>query len=389
MVSVERLKTNLERFSFPRIYGSEAERRAFDQAKRYFEDLNLIPETQSFKFSNVYSVFYSRFMALIVFGLLFIPFIEMEGLIFIISYISLIIGMVAGVIFFRKPERITIGKKFKSQNLYTKIESNHSKPSNNIHNHIFFLAHLDSKGQRFHIVNRVKMYMLWVFSIMFWALIIVLKNYIIPQFAFILFITGMIPCILNIIAVILIMLNTTNNKSQGALDDASGIACVLELLNHYSNPEIVKELKNMILWFCLTGAEEGGTIGIRHFYKIIKKNNLKKDQIIVINFDAIGTMVDLIKFGITSHNGFKLREIFLRSAQEIDLTLKTRRCAVGVHTDGYFLNKKGYQGLEFGDWESYRFLHSIFDTLDKVDPHLLAKICIAVINSLHKINNHS
>ena len=99
---------------------------------------------------------------------------------------------------------------------------------------------------------------------------------------------------MNLVAVFFIILNSTNNKSPGALDNASGVACVLELLKYYSNQE--HELKNYDLWFLFTGAEELGTMGIRHFYKSMMNFNKKKT--FIINFDSIGKNVSYFSSSI-------------------------------------------------------------------------------------------
>jgi ABC-type multidrug transport system fused ATPase/permease subunit len=390
-----RIQENLKTLSFPRIYGSDAERRCYKIVKEKIEKLNLTAITQKFSFSNFYSIFYIRIMATLIFCLLFVLYLNFLLFFhYIVILILLILFIFTYIISFisRKPDSLKIGKHFHSQNIYVKINSDINEKHLNNKKEIIFLAHLDSKSQSFNVVNRVKMFVLWFWSIIFSVIFITIKNiYILSSktlYTPLLYIFGAIPLGLNLFTVILILLNKTNNDSNGALDNASGIACVLELLSYYSNLNQELRLKNLNLWFVFTGAEECGTQGIRKFYKILKEIKKDKKQFIVINFDAIGTKLDLIKFGLTKHKTFKFQEIFLKNTEKVDLNVKKRKVPIGVHTDGYFFFKRKYQGLEFGDWDSHKYLHTIDDTIDKIDFSLLKKLCEIVTTSLKELDGH-
>ena len=54
LISEKRIKQNLEEFSFPRLSGTEYEKKAFNLAKKKIENLNLNPEIQTFNFSTFY-----------------------------------------------------------------------------------------------------------------------------------------------------------------------------------------------------------------------------------------------------------------------------------------------------------------------------------------------
>ncbi|MHA1293297.1 MAG: M28 family metallopeptidase [Promethearchaeota archaeon] len=384
MFDKTQIKKFLESFSFPRLYGTDAEKKGLEIIQKRFDELNIKYTIQKFQFSDFYSRYYGQIMFTLTFWLLFIMYLNISGTFTILNLFIIVILIMALILITKKPERIKIGKIFGSSNLYGKIESSAINRNANSKKEVIFIAHLDSKGQRFDITNRVKIFIVWAYSLLNSIILIILKNYFFPQYALILFIFGGFMLGLNFFSVILYWMNNVSNHSDGALDDASGVACVCELVNYYSKSKSISLLENLNIWFVLTGAEECGTQGVRRFYEIIKSS--EKEDILIMNFDSIGTKVDLIKFGLTTHNSFKYQEIFLRKAKELNLDIKTRRCPIGVHTDGYYLFKKGYRGLEFGDWESYRYLHSSQDTIDKVDPSLLAKVCQLVVDSLNEIN---
>lgn len=379
MIDEKRLKENLEVFSFPRIFGSEAEKKSYILAREKIEGLNLETKTQEFGFTNYYSHIYSRIMFLATFWLLFVLYLNIGG---IFQDSNLIITAIIFILLFissRKPENIKIGKNFNSQNLYTTIPSTNNKMD------LIFIAHLDSKGQKYDITDRVRIFILWASSFLISLPLILLKNLLFIDIAIIFYISGGFFLAINLFAIVRIFQNTTGNHSYGALDDASGIACILELINYYSNPE--NRLNKYNCYFLLTGAEECGTIGIRKFYDMVKNNGINKEQTIVLNFDSIGSTLDLIKFGLTTHKRFELQDIFLQKARvKFDMDIKTRKVPIGVHTDGYYFFKKGYKGLEFGDWNSYQYLHSVRDTIDKIDIALLKDLCHILIESLSEID---
>ena len=176
----------------------------------------------------------------------------------------------------------------------------------------------------------------------------------------------------------MIDLNMTNNKSPGAIDNASGIAIVLELLNHYSAPKF--RLKNYNLWFIFTGAEETGTMGIRHFYKIIE--HLEREKSIMFNFDAIGRGLDVW----TSTEG----ALYFKNAENLNAFIHTKKKFIRTgRSDAYYLKKKNFGGFGFGDQSSYKYVHTINDTVDKVDPVLLEKLCKHILEVLNKIDNNT
>ncbi|MFX1590287.1 MAG: M28 family peptidase, partial [Promethearchaeota archaeon] len=155
-------------------------------------------------------------------------------------------------------------------------------------------------------------------------------------------------------------------------------ACVLELIRYYLN--IDSRLKHFNLWFIFTGAEECGTMGIRHFYR--EYSLINKHTSIIFNFDAIAKNICLFPGKSVSE---RIRDLYFQLLNN-DVGLKInsyyRKLHVGSHSDGYFLKKKNFQGFGIGDMESYRYIHSIHDTIDKVDEKILVKLCEVITTSL-------
>lgn len=295
-------------------------------------------------------------------------------------------------IFIVNPIKIKFGKKKRSQNIYVnypiarikEMDSNLGNIYDDLDSrNIFLIAHVDSKGQRFSIKIRIFSYKLW-FSSYILALFFIVINHIFI-FNFFTYIIEFIFMLINLGAVIFIVLNSTNNKSPGALDNASGIACVLELLKYYSKQE--HWLKNFNLWFLFTGAEELGTMGIRYYYDSFMKIDRRKS--FFINFDSIGKKVSYFSSSINKKNKKDVYQKFLQIAKDINLKLEFSSSTFGVRSDGLYLKNRNFNGFGFGDPRSFKHIHSVNDTIDKVEANLLKKLCNFIILALNEIDNLS
>ncbi len=384
MIDEKRIKQNLETFSFPRLSGTVAEKKAFEIAKKKIEDLNLVPIVQEFEFSTFYSRIYPKIGFSIGFWLLMILLLNVQGVFTLISLFITVIVFLPALIITRKPEKIKIGKKMLSQNLYTTILSNSGeniqKKDNNAQLYdndrsIMLFSHLDSKGQRFSILTRVKFIKAWLYSFFTCLFIVILKNYVLIQYSSLFFLVCLFPLGINLIATIYNFLNSTNNKSPGSIDNASGIAILLELLNYFSDPR--NRLKNHDLCFCFTGAEESGCLGIRHFVKELK--HINKEESLAINFDAIGQSIALFVSRKSRKVKKQVYEFLTEKGKELNLLTDIRKKILGAHSDGYYLMTHGFRGVGFGDVKIYKHIHSINDTVDKVNVSLLKKLCDLLI----------
>jgi hypothetical protein len=391
MIEEKRLKENLITFSFPRLSGTDGEKKALNIALSKVEDLNLKPLTQDFVFSTFFGRTYPKVAFSLGFTFLFLFYLNIKA--FIISLFFMIIFVIFGFLFIlsRKPESIRLPKKLNSSNLYVKLDLNQkiskSEIKKNDLNHqersILFLCHLDSKGQRFSILNRIRIIRTWVFSGLIIIIIFILKNYIFAPFSLLFYIIGIFPTTVNFIFTILFLLNTTNDESNGAIDNASGIACVLELLTYFSNPE--SRLKHYNLWFVFTGTEECGTMGIRNFYN--KLNGVNKDQAIILNFDAIAKNAYFFPGKKMSDQIYTIFNLFLKNTKGVIIKRNPKKIYFGSYSDGYYLKKKNFNGISIGDLESYEHIHSIHDTVDKVDVPLLKKLCEMIVDNLIAFDN--
>ena len=393
MIDEKRLKENLTTFSFPRLSGTDGEKKALNIAISKVEDLNLKPLTQDFVFSTFFGRTYPKIAFSLGFTVLFLFYLNIVA--FIISLFFMIIFVILGLIFIltRKPESIRLPKKLNSSNLYVKLDlkpkMSKSEIKKNDLNHqersILFLCHLDSKGQRFSILGRIRIIRTWVFSGLIIIIIFIFKNYIFTPFSLLFYIIGIFPITVNFISTILFLLNTTNNESNGAIDNASGIACVLELLTYFSNPE--SRLKHYNLWFVFTGTEECGTMGIRNFHYII--SGINKEHSLFFNFDAIAKNTYFFPGKKMSDQIYTIFNMFLKNTKGLKIKRNPKKIYFGSYSDGYYLKKKNFNGIGLGDLESYEYIHSIHDTVDRVDIPLLKNLCELIVDNLIAFDNQT
>ena len=175
---------------------------------------------------------------------------------------------------------------------------------------------------------------------------------------------------INLISTALLWINRTNNKSPGAVDNASGVSCVLEILHHFSDPK--NKLNNLTLWFIFTGAEESGTMGVRDFYKDIK--DFDREKTYTVNFDCIGKQVTLWDHGLLNNKYYKSYNYILENKEVMNLAKKTHRVYIGAYSDGLFLLNKKFKGIGNGDKSNNKYIHSKNDNLELIDVSVIKKL---------------
>ncbi len=367
MIDETRISKNLKEFSFPRLSGTKFEKISFNIAKQKVEDLNLTPKIQEFSFSTFYSRIYPKISLSLLSWLLVVIFLNIQPIFTIVNLFLIFILILSLIILTRNPEKLKIGRQYHSQNLFVNIPSQFKNRTSD--NNIFLFSHLDSKGQAFSIKIRIQLYYIWIISFLLCLLINILNYFVFFEDILLLYISALLIILINCATTIILWINTTNNNSKGAIDNASGISCVLEILQYYSNPE--NRLKNYNLNFVFTGAEESGTIGVRNYYKRIK--NCDRNKTYIINFDSIAKRVYLWDHGLINNKYFKSINYILENKEIMSLE-KTRRFYIGTYSDGLFLLNKEFQGIGNGDKSSYNYIHSVNDDVDKIDLTVLKKL---------------
>ena len=90
-----------------------------------------------------------------------------------------------------------------------------------------------------------------------------------------------------------------------------------------------------------------------------------------------------------SGNVKSIYNTFLNNNKGLDIKRNPKKIYFGSHSDGYYLKMKKFEGIGIGDLESYKYLHSIRDTVDKIDSTLLKNLCDMIIDNLIVFDNQT
>jgi len=400
----ETLHDYVKDFSFPRLAGSEGEKKAVKLTKKHFENLGFSKdqiETEPFRSSDFYSTTLIKLIAMInlVFLLMIVFFAYVELLISIFIIIALFVIILFILRGLKAPQDPGFwgkyyGNMFSASNVFVKIPSKNMDESEA--GNIVISAHLDSKSQSFQTEWRVIFYRIWLFSSIVLGIVFamyiayVIHPYYLPSnfFQFGVWIpTGLI----SITNIFLMNLNT-HNKSPGALDNASGMAVVFELSSYF----LKYPLDNFNVWFCQYSAEELGTMGSRVFVDN-HEDQFEKGRIFQINLDMISckghkwNRVEYLKsYGVIPRRKIAplLSEYLDTAAKEENIDIYGFHLTTGAHTDSVPYHQRGYDSIDLVTRAASKYSHTKNDTPDKVDPDILKDACILVRKVILNLDNN-
>jgi putative aminopeptidase FrvX len=388
----ERIFKYVKNFSFPRLSGTEGEQKAVELAIKTFKDIGLKEnqiEYQRFDFSTFYSEVLLKiiaFMSMVIVSiLLFIKYIYPFFTITIILIMVVIFLSIVSVL--KHPEyqgfwENHFGKKVSATNVFVKVNAkNHSleKAGN-----IIISAHLDSKSQTFKTIWRVIFFTIWeiggiVLSILYTFFLIDLYFHVIQSIILMIELGIIITTSLIILSNVMLLYLKTENKSLGALDNASGMAIIFELSSFFKD----HSAHNFNLWFCQFSAEEIGTMGSRLFLDSFETIFSNKNTF-QINFDMISgdnnnqNRVEYVKsYGaIPPKKISEILESYVNNAaKEENVYVKGFKILSGAHTDTVPFHLRKYDSLDFATFDASKYSHSKEDTPDKVNPTTLFNAC--------------
>ena len=400
----ERIFDYVNKFAFPRLSGTDGEKRAVELVKSTFKDIGFKEDqlmSQAFNFSTFYSEVLIKilaFLTIVIYSLLIFikylyPFFTITAIIIVVIIFLSILGALKHPEYQGFWER-HFGKILSSTNIFFSLNAK-SKTFENAGN-IIISAHLDSKSQTFKTIWRVVFFTIWeigmvALPILYAFFLIDLYYHVIRSVILgiefgIIFTTSLV-----LFSTFMILLNTTRNKSPGALDNASGMAIVFELSSFFKN----NQLNNYNLWFCQFSAEEIGTMGSRIFLdsfddKFSKKNTYQ------INFDMISCKdekeVEYVKsYGFLPPKiSSELLDSYIhQAAREEEVPIKGFNGVSGAHTDSVPFHLRKFDSIDFATFNATKYAHSKEDTPDKVNKNVLYHACVLVARMLLDFDQNS
>ena len=375
-----------EKLAFPRLVGSEGEKKAIKIIVDEFQKAGYhSPNQDKFK-TSFYNWNFSRYIFLILGSVLILLALSL----YINPLITILVIIVGIYLSFRTLKistsaRIKLSKheeyNYETQNVITDLKSKNSKAT------VIFMAHWDSKSQTYPTSTRILIFLVFLFG----SLIIFLVYLILAMF-YIIF-NWNLPIINNFLLDICLIIasigainyfNRTGNKSPGAFDNAAAVGSMIELARNYKqNP-----VKNIDFLFLSTGSEELN-LGGASFFMQKYKDNFNKKTTYFINLDFVGGS-ELIR--LTSSYGIprktaseKLTKIILESAKELQIKIKDIYAPTGVWSDFIPVVQEGFEACWLGSEPGLKYVHTPKDTMNLVSKDGIKNIlnlCIEIVKKL-------
>ncbi len=371
LVSKEEISKHIRALSFPRRCGSPGEKKAFQYILEHFQRYSLECDIQDFSFSPFPLSILSKLIPFIILVLLSLAvFLSTLSTVATLSITAIVILIfLASARWNRLTERMVDRPGTQaSKNIIARI------PNDRAQREIIFLAHYDSKSQTLPLYLRVASTFLFLFCFIVSLAGIIGVALNVPFLNRELLIY---PLALCLIAVLSAFFNVKGNLSPGAIDNASGIALVLELARVLQG----KQNKGMCAYtFVATGAEEEGLIGAFHF--ITKhKEQLEKRATSFINFDGAGAQGKIVVhdlYGIPPVRTSKeLTKRVLHKAREMHMNVARGYLPFGVGVDAIPIAYQGFETISFSSrvWSRAIFcIHSSRDVPENINLNSLEQL---------------
>jgi len=285
-----------KRLSFPRLVGSEGEKKAIKVVIDEFEKVgyNTVNrekfKTSLYNWKRIELLFLTMGILYIILAISYYHFPILSLVI-----VALIVICILKLVKISDSTKIKLMKNdkynFETENIYVNLKSKNSLVN------LIFIAHYDSKSQVFSSIIRIYLIMVSVFGGLILIVVFLVLSVLKIIFTFnnpILnnFLLG-VSIVIGILAT-LNFFNKVGNKSPGATDNATSVGTVVALSKYFKN----NPLENIDFTFLITGSEElnlGGAIDFIQKHK----NELDKDITYFINYDLVGALGVLRN--VTSH----------------------------------------------------------------------------------------
>jgi len=314
--------------------------------RKQLEAANINVISEAFRWTKSLSILMKlAFLMVLIFGIIYEILVLMADLIWIILILDVLLAGILAIMLknlFDMTKFIDLGKEFESENLLVKIPARNLKEKRPV---IFFSAHSDSISVKYS-YNLIKSiyisgalliisYLILTFILSIWSILAELTLSILYEPFFIIQIIAFLIGLPIILEFLILLLNKRTNESVGAIDNASGVAILIELVKLFNkNP-----LNNIDLIFLWCSAEEWGLMGSRHFLKDHFENfnqTYELDNSYNINIDMVGTYLGLVyKTGIIKKKPLNenLNDIFIAQANQQNIVLKKAEIPIGAASD--------------------------------------------------------
>ncbi|KKK41540.1 MAG: Aminopeptidase YwaD precursor [Candidatus Lokiarchaeum sp. GC14_75] len=398
--------SHVKALSFKRQVGKAGETKCINYISKQLNKENIDHTVESFEWVKTLIIMIKLVLAFILIYIFVYTIILLNP---IISWVILplditfLILLYYGLKFiFDHTRDSTIGKKKESNNVIATFRAVDLYPKRPV---IIFSAHHDTTSHSYPMAILMFLYklggiLMLIFMVLasflsIWSLLALFQLTQIDSLYLLIRNVSIICGFSFLIVNTLIITDKRSNNSDGSIDNASGVAVLLELAKLIKNQPL-KKTDVIFLWI---GAKEMGYLGskqycIKHFEELIYDYDLDKSY--NINIDMVGTYIGLIdKLGMFKKKRLNqnLNDVLKASAHQLKIPLKTEfvKAGSGSSDHGIFRayakkeGKKGFQVSIFTSKDDAKFIHSKNDTPEKCSAYNLngcLEICYNAIKSL-------
>jgi len=375
---VERAVQDLKNLNFPRFVGTEGEGEARKYIKGQFEEAGLDVSEEEVGYALSIKL-WTKIGILLQAILLFFTgyYVRVHPVISGVLAIVLLLFLIGSTRWSKFIGPIKgVGPKYSSKNV--KGRKNRSKTGKKV----VLLAHYDTKSEFLPMRVRITALTISILGGIIFSISTIIASIGIITSTFSLPGSIFLYSGLFLFAVtILLVFNKTGNRSPGVMDNASGVAVMLELARSIS----WDEFQDMDLEFVATTGEEVGLAGARN-YLGEHREELEDGDTYIINLDVVGRG-DLL---YNASYGFPR----IRTSEELNKLIKEVAEENGIEVEGgYFPTGLAADHMPFVErdfeatwiYSAMPTVHTKRDNLDNVEESTLEKAGIIVRGLLDKL----
>ena len=254
LIEVDNAYRITERLAFPRLIGSEGEKKAIETVVEEFKNAGYESINRHEFRTSFHNFIYLRYIFLILgTGLILLGLSLYINPLLTLTLIALALFLSFKALQTATSTKIKLCKNMKNnyetENIWVDLKSKNSKVK------VIFMGHWDSKSQVFPTSTRIMIFLIFTFSSLILyvlycilSLLKILVNFELPILNNIL----LDACIITALIGALNYFNKTGNNSPGAFDNAAAVGSIIELARYYkTNPT-----NNIDLTFLSPGSEE-------------------------------------------------------------------------------------------------------------------------------------
>ncbi|MHA1679467.1 MAG: M28 family peptidase [Promethearchaeota archaeon] len=326
--------------------------------------------------------------AMITSVLLYILDFPVVNIIFMLSFIACLV-LAVNMQQSRTDSFARMGKQSETYNIFAKLPAKNTSPDKKIRD-IIFMGHHDTKSQKVVTLVRMTSYLLGFIISIALAMFIILTSILRIAGVAVKFTTAMkmvylVVLLVDLVPLSILMYNKSIvGESLGCLDNATSIAIIMKLLEHFREP-----LETANLWFLITGAEEHGMCGAIEFMRK-HEGELKEiipDRTAVFNFDMVAggfTIIEHFGFPRAPYNTM-LNDMIKDSAKNLNIPLHTFWLPMMGTTDGWITKNHGCDTADIITDKMARYTHSGRDTAAVCDEKTMAEAVKVTIDVVKKL----